>query len=117
MIDVLRPIIPGDDYPLVFTFTDPVTGAAQPQTGAALRVIVKAGPDDADAAALSDFTVNASSPDQEAGIIRATLPKAQTRNYPQDAFVYVQARRTLNGIVQSPLLKKLRVENSVIDSN
>lgn len=116
-IDVLKPLVPGDDYALKFTFTDPDTGAIEDQTGASLRVVVKVGPDDLDADALSDFSVNASGADALAGIIRATLPAVDTRDYPQGTYVYIQARRTRNGLKQSPINERLRTKNSVIDDN
>lgn len=111
-IEVLEPIIQGTDYLMTLKFFLP-SGAPEPQAGATLQVMVKASLDDLDADALTDITVNAADPDASLGIILATLPRADTIDYPAGT-VYVQARRTLGGYKQSPIYQTLEVLRSVI---
>lgn len=109
----LPAIIPGDDYPITFTFR--TAGVAESQAGNSIQVMVKAAPTDSDASALVNRTVNATSPDQEAGIIRVPLTAAETRSFAPRDFVWIQARRTASGQKRSPLLAKVSVLDSVID--
>lgn len=114
-IEALPPIVPNTDYPLVFAFTDETTGAVIPQTGNTLHIMVKASPDDLDASALSDISVVGAGADGTAGLIRVTLPKADTKKYPQGSKVFVQANQVASGVEQPVLLVELDTENAVID--
>lgn len=114
-IQVLDPLVPGDDYPIQFTFTNS-DGSVESQAGNSILTMVKADPNDADSAALSNFTTNASAPDQTNGIIKVNLPRAETRSYPQGASVYIQCRRIASGIYRTVLIGQIPTENSVIDN-
>lgn len=109
----LPSIVPGDDYPLVFTFT--LNGAAVPQTGNSIRIMVKENPQDDDTGALVDRTVNATSPDMELGTIRAGLTSAETAEFEELEYVYVQAQHLASGQKRSPLVARIRVVEAVID--
>ncbi len=114
-MSALPPLVPGDDYPVVFTFTVKATGAPVDQTGNSIELMIKALASDADAAALSNISFNAVSPDAELGIIRGVIPRADTRGFPQNSQVHLQARRNVGGIKRTCLLTRIRTLDSVID--
>lgn len=109
----LPAIIPGDDYPITLTFR--VNGAPVDQVGNSVQIMVKLSPDDADAQAKVNRTVNASAPDAAMGIIRVPLTAAETKSLAGNDAAWVQARRTASGQKRSPLLVQVKVLNAVIE--
>ena len=109
----LPPIVPGDDYPLTFTFKVKATGLLEDQAGGTILVVVKASADPA-APILTQLTVPAAVP-TTLGRYDAVLPSSQTKAYPQNSQVFIQARRTLGGLKRTPLLTRIRTLDAVID--
>jgi hypothetical protein len=116
-IQTLPQLVPGDDYPLVFTFTLADLVTPDPQTGNSIFLMVKKTPDDLDANALFSTTVAASAPDAANGIIKVTIPHATTRNFDQGSQVYVQARQIASGIYRTVLIGSIPTANSIIDQS
>ncbi len=112
---VLPNITPGDDYPLMFRFIR--EGAAVPQTGASIRVIIKNVLTQADVDAVYDEVFDAASPDMEQGIIRTPILKAFTRTLAQKTTVYLQARWTFSGQTRSTAISAVKVNETVIDND